>query len=355
MGQFEEGVKLVVGHNFDNNRKQPRLSIKKMVSGKHDKCSEDLIYIENMLHSYAEIVWRREDIARGYIIYRKTKYYLLDVMKTETPVLEYIYHYKDSEFCLIDVGMVDYKYKKGDLQTMYKYYNKDWYKILKSYRWKLQEQYKEEYFAIMKNIEVKIAVEYQIELLQKSEKYNLLSPRYIQNIKNEINKQLLAMDLWSGMDYSDLQRELKSQINDYLSKYIDHFKTKLLPKHQVEAEILFNRGLDANIPVDLVTLQARSNKGVKCPFFSMDIEEYKYLTQLANRIFMNPKKLTDCISKVADNTQKTVKNITSVMGRNPLYLVKKDNILILKNDTKILGTYLQGDLEKLQAYILLSA
>ena len=50
MGQFEEGVKLVVGHNFDNNRKQPRLSIKKMVSGKHDKCSEDLIYIENLLN-----------------------------------------------------------------------------------------------------------------------------------------------------------------------------------------------------------------------------------------------------------------------------------------------------------------
>lgn len=318
----------------------------------------DLIDIENVLLPYSQIIWKQEDIRKGYKEVRNNRYILLDIMKTETPVLEFVYHYKDEEqngFCLIDIGLVDKKYKSEPTQKMYKYYTEDWYKILKTYRWKLKEEEKQEYFDVMKNIELLIALKYQVEMLIKLKYYTILTQDNINIITRNLVKHLKSNGIVYNND-NDAKNELENKINKYLEKYVEYFRIKLKSEYQTEYLLWYNRGLESQIPTTIEELKLRKKRGIECPFFILDWDAYKIVSELSLRILFNVETMIDCFLQVSKEMDKSINEIIETVGKNNLSLniLEKEKIILYDDNNKI-GEYLYSEfiLKKLQTYVLI--
>ena len=317
---------------------------------------KNLIAIESLLFPYAEIIWRQKDIERTYIDYRGERYHILDVMKTETPVLEYIYIY-GNEIVGIDVGMVDRNWKTGPQQTMYRYYTEDWYKILKSYRWKLEEQYKPEYFETMTSVDLLISLKYQLTLYRNAQRYNILPTRLATIVKNDMRIELERFGIQpQGMTLLDLEDMVYEKVNELLKDSVVYYTSYLSPGHLKDNINKLIRGIESQIPTSKDEIKKRTESGIKCPFFAEDIDDFEKISSLAQRINMKTEILLECFENVSKTTGRTIRDIVNEMDRdNGLSIteVPKEGIVALKRNGEIIKVYPQRDIKKLIAYVLL--
>ena len=110
----------------------------------------DLIDIQDIIYEYSSIKWFLPDIIKGSKNVGGVTYILLDELKKEEgPVLNSIYIDGD-KVVSVDIGLVDKKYKKPIWSRMYKYYTKNWYKILKSYKKLISKDFEQEYRNLIK-------------------------------------------------------------------------------------------------------------------------------------------------------------------------------------------------------------
>ena len=334
----------------------------------------DLIDVENVLHPYAEIIWRLEDINRGFVERDGHRYYLLDQMKKETPVMEYIYRYKGDGYVAIDVGLVDKKYKTGPTEKMYRYYTDDWYKIMKSFRWKLNEDDKPGYFAAMRQVDDLISLKYTIGLIQKLEKHKLL-PRNervkmvlnvykgLDKIINEeykyddhIREVIRELGNYNEISFPELGNFMYEKINHILKKYVLYYASKLKDGDRETALLYLHRGVESQIPTSQETIKSRSNVGVKCPFFSTSMDDLEKLMGLAVRMDLPHEKIIDCFSQVSTQLGLSVTDIIQeVVGDNNLSIVSGSDGVIFREHGIEKGVYLHDDKDALRAYILLSS
>ena len=268
---------------------------------------KNLIDIENELHQYSEIIWRQDDIKRGYVYYLDTKYDLLDMISIEQPVLELLYHYK-GDFCLIDLALNDKNYIYEFSNDMYKYYTKDWYKIMKLFRWKIKKEYQAEYKQIMKTIDIFIAIYNKIILIEKVYKYRLLPAKDFYNIENDIKKELTKLNI--TFDFST-KKNLLCIVNKYLEQYIDYFKSKLNENFIEKFDFQYQRGLESKIITkDIITKRVKNN--IKCPFFSTDIEDYKRFVKITKKLSLDLDRVIECFVKISDETGKSIKDLLKI-------------------------------------------
>jgi hypothetical protein len=289
-------------------------SVVKQISTKLYSASiriRDLLEIENLLHPFSNIEWQEPDIQKGFRVINGIRYELLDIMKTETPVLEYVYVSKtlaeragSREIVAVDVGLVDPRYK-FQAEKMVSFYTEDWYKILKSFRWKLEEKHKKEYLEAMSKVNKAIALKYQIELLKRIQRTRVPED-IIENLLKEVKERLHKM----GMKYhKNISEEIYTKTNNYLSKYVEYFYKKLEPRFQKVYLLYLKRGIDAQIPVTEGELEKREKQGMKCPFFTTDIFEYDRLLSLSVRLDMEPETVVNCFVKVARKMGMSVKDL----------------------------------------------
>ena len=268
---------------------------------------KNLINIENELEQYSEIIWRLDDIKRGYVYFLDTKYDFLDILHSEQPVLEFLYKY-DGEFCLIDLALNDDSYKYDFANDMYKYYTKDWYKIMKLFRWKIQKEYQEEYKQRMKNIDIFMAIYYKIILIEKVYKYRLLPAKDFYNIEKNVKSELTKLNIKFDLN---TKKSLLSIVNKYLEKYIDYFKNKLNTDFIDKFDIQYRRGLDSQIVMkDVITKRVRND--IKCPFFSTDIEDYKRFVKITNKLSLDIDITIKCFIKISEETKNPMKVLLKI-------------------------------------------
>jgi hypothetical protein len=278
-----------------------------------------LIDVENELHQYSEIIWTLDDIKRGYIYFLNTKYTLLDMLQFEQPVLEFIYKY-EGDFCLIDLALLDNRYKYEFEQDMYKYYTQDWYKILKFFRWYIKKEYQNEYLETMKKIDLLMAIYNKIILIEKVYKYRLVSQKEFLYIENDIRINLLN----TNINFDDhAKNSIKFAVNKYLESYVEYFKNKLntnIPDKFVSQN---KRGIEAQLLVTKEIITRRVKNGVKCPFFKTDIDEYKQFMDITNKLSLDLEKTIDCFVKISEETGKRMKDLLEIAED----AMKSNNIL----------------------------
>lgn len=268
-----------------------------------------LIDVENELSDYSKLIWTLDDIKKGYISKLDTKYFLLDIITIEYPVFEFIYKYKD-DFCLIDLAAIDRKYEYEFEHNMYKYYIQDSYKIMKSFKWRIKKNYFEEYITIMKGINLLSAIYNKIILFEKVYKYKLLSEKHFLNIKNDIIKHLQKVNI---KDLNINTKEIiKNKIEIYLKNYINYFKDKLTPKYIDVVSREYHRSLEAQVLTTQYIINKRVKNNIKCPFFPMDIKEYKKIYKIINTLKLDLNSTIDCFIKISEETGKTIDELLEI-------------------------------------------
>jgi len=320
-----------------------------------DMTIKDLIDIENALHPYAEIIWSEEDIRRGFVIRNGIKYFLLQEMKTETPVLEYLYEYQNS-YVGIDVGLVDKNYKVPPVGAMYRFYIQNWYKVLKSMRWKLEDRYSGEYFTEMNKINTLSALKYQVELILKIQKGNILPRNQFVRLYNQTLDELKKVGIeLSGRGLMQVSHLLYERINEELKSNVMYFAERLVDENTRSKIILrLKRGAAAQIPSSQEKMRKRHANGIQCPFFPTDMEEYEKLLELSQRIDMNPDHVVNCFSEAAIKLGKQVHEIVNeIVKDNGLSVREEGDDIVLYHQNAVKGRYALGDKSKLQAYVLL--
>ena len=316
----------------------------------------NLIDVENALHPYAEIVWSEDDIRKGFIQRDGKRYDLLDVMKTETPVLEYVYHYRNNEYVAIDVGLVDNRFKVPIKNKIYLYYMEDWYRILKTFRWKLSENDKETYFQVMNGITNLIALKYQIGFIEKLAKGNVLPSQQIDSLLHNTYAELDKLGInHRGIELSEISKYLYENVNNILADSVKVYANKL-ENYDERKEILnrLSRGAQAHIPSTQEQLVLRRQNGFSCPFFATDLDEYEQLTDLAIRMDMDVELVINCFSRISIGLGKPVAQIIKdIVSPNQFsILIDKDKV-VLKENGREKGRYPISLKTKLQAYVLL--
>lgn len=312
----------------------------------------NLIDVEKALIPYSEIKWFPEDIQRGYIDKNGERYHILDTFKQKTPVLKYVYRY-NSQFVPIDVALIDNQYRVELPDAMYKYYTQNWYKILKSYRWKVKKEFRPDLYRTINEVDKLIALSYEIKfffLIQKLPNftyYHILK----NNVINDL-KQLGFSPLIENLE--ETNRQLNTQINDKLEKRVQEFIPILEPEYKNSIILQLERGEEAQNPVNQQQLNERYSVGIKCPFFPTDIEDYETLSKLAVRLNLPTDLVVNCFSKVATETKTPLENLVQSLGQNNYSLSILEDSVILREDILHIGVYPIDQLNTIRQLILIS-
>jgi hypothetical protein len=318
----------------------------------------DLIEVENILKPYSEIIWKKEDIKRGYIIKNEVKYDLLETLKNNQAILKYLYKYpidNKNYYVSIDVALVDKKFPfKSNI--LYNYYTGNWYKILKSFKYYIKKDYFDQYLKDLNSIDLFTSLLANVRMLSKIVKYKLINQTDFIFISSLIKKQLAL----SGFDYkqslSDIENTLIKKINTTVYDWVQFYKEQLDKKYKKEFDFYFDRIDFASIPVSKNEIKKRTKSGLRCPFYIIDIDEFNLLYELSDRILYDFRKMINCFVDISNQNNLPIwRIVTKILKRNKLYLERKDNNIILKDNDKVLKNYPEDELKKLQNYILFEA
>lgn len=299
----------------------------------HNMKIKDIIDIEKTLHSFGKIIWTLEDISKGYVIKNNIKYNFLETLK-DGHVLKFAYIF-ENKFCPVDIGVLQH----GKENFTY-YYSKNYYKIMKLYRWKLDLNYLEEYLNVMNQITYMIAVKYQIELYDR---LKMFSPVYAEQLIKTFPTILQPLNL----EYSPNTKQIiDDYVDNYLAQYVEYFYNRLKPEHKYEFLLYYKRGLEAQIPVSQEEIRKREKKGLKCPFFPTNAKEFNWILELSLRSQLDFEQLMKCILDTAEKFNIPVNDVIKTIGRNELEI--QDNSIIYKN--RIITS--SKDIKYLQTLIL---
>lgn len=311
----------------------------------------NLLDVENAILPYSEINWSVDDIRRGFIIKDGVKYFLLEAMKTETPVLEFVYKFND-QFIAIDMGLVDKNYIVRFQDNMYKYYTQNWYKILKGFRWKVKPEYQPQLLKDTSQVTRILAINAEIDLLKRVQQipyYQDLS-ELITNVKKDLASIGINMD---SEDFDQIEDRLNNDINNVLEQYVWEYMAVLQPHYRKNIIRQFARGIESSDLVNQEILRERYDTGVHCPFFPTNMKDHDLLYDLSNRMDLPTMEVMDCFSQAAIERKTTIENVMNIVGKNDLSILISENDVILRDGTKTLGKYPKSDLSKLRKIVLL--
>ena len=293
----------------------------------------DIIDIQDIIFKYSSIKWFYPDIIKGSKTIGENTYMLLEELKKSyTSVINTIYIDGDTNIS-VDIALVDKNYKKPILSRMYKYYTKNWYEILKSYKKLISKDFEQEYRSVMKTFELDNSILGQTKLLESILKYNVFPPEKIFKVSHNV-KQLLSSIGLNSLNLNDIIKELINILNNRAKPFVDYFLDKLQnPKILTYMKL---RLLEiSNIPTNKKLLVERFNKGIKCPFFEEYIDEY--LNTMSSKLMIDKTLFKSCLKKISDKKHISIQDVINKYFNDiPISRL----FLEIKND----NLYVRGDL-----------
>ena len=261
----------------------------------------DLIDIQNIVYNYSKIRWFLPDIIKGSKIVGGVTYILLDELKKEhEPVLNSIY-IDGEDIVSIDIGLVDKKYKRNQpiWSRMYKYYNKNWYQILKSYK-KLMLKgtiFEDEYQTIMKTMEIDNAILAQSNLIESLINFNVFGQNLskISGIFQKFKTNLNNIGI-TTINLKNVQKILVNKLNNKAKPYVDYFLDKLTNTGKIKTYLRLRLLNISQFTISKQILIERNTQGFQCPFFKKSFEEL--IDIFATKLMMTTDMVKKCFIKV---------------------------------------------------------
>lgn len=288
----------------------------------------DLLTIEKMIHPECEIIWSLDELKSGRKIVNGKEYSIFDVAKTETPVIEAVYIF-NNQVCAIDIGLFD-KRTGSKPQSIHNFYSQAWYKIMKSYRWKIRDEERPEYLKLMNTFVHDIALIYRLHLLETLKEG--IVPIHLREKHASIIASLRLATSGVLMSSTALQQRIDAK----LSKYIDVYFKKLKEKEVFDFLIYTKRGIEAQVRVPTRIIEHREKLGYECPFFRTSINEFRRLVELSIRTLIPPEKLIECFIQISDEKKMEINTFILYFGKNNLQLRKNgDKFILYENQTQI--------------------
>jgi hypothetical protein len=327
-------------NNFKNAKLVPVEVLKNIKNKFSQKLKlSDLIDIENILAKHNKIAWSVADVQTGYKVINGIRYDFAEVIKIKYPLLKFIYQYQNS-FCAIDLALTDVNYNTAHGQIIYNYYTENWYTIMKIFRWKIKPEYRQEYLKIMTQITFAMAVKNEVELYDKAKRfYPEIAEKIYPSLVNDLKK--------INLEYSENTIEvIENKTNKILGKYIEYFNSKIQDKEKDDFLLFYKRGMEAQIPVSFQEIRERKNRGLKCPFFSTNIEDFNWLLDLSQRIDMNFEKILKCFLDTSEKFNISVRDVIEKMSQNKCRIIQGE---IRDENNNVIMT---GEKQDLQAFVL---
>lgn len=296
----------------------------------------DLVDIQEILGRYNTIRWFLPDIEKGIKNIHGHTYNLLDELKSEQGAVLNSIYIDGKNIISVDIGLVDKKYRQPIWSRMYKYYTKNWYQILKSYKKLIGKDYEKEYRDIMGKLQYDNALLAQVKLLNSLMKYKVVDQEKINYVALDLKQHLEKKDILST-DLKYIVKKLETQLNKNSKPYVDYFLDKLTHEGKIKAYIRLRLTKISQIPTSIKKLKTRREGGNMCPFFEDD--ETEFVNTLAQKLLMNNKKLHECLRKFAGQIN-TYKFTQEVFRESPVSRL----FLQYKNDKKDL--YVRGSLTR---------
>lgn len=290
---------------------------------------KDIIDIDFELEKYSDIKWTEDDIMNGYKYDddNSIKYNLLNTLKKNYAVLKFLFIYSDKndiDYIPIDIGIIDTNQKKR-VQKCNSFYTENWYKIFKSLKWKIKKTYKTEYLMALSKIEYQNALLNRLKMLKRIIKNKLISDDNILNLESKIESEIanpLSQINDSDINLESLIKVVEKNISLTIEDDAKYFINKLKNQSDIVLKnMYFDRALVyASIPVSIKNLFERSAKGIRCPFFEVDDEEYNFLYQISVDLLLKPIIAINCFIQVASEADLLVKDIVDLNTENNIFL-----------------------------------
>jgi hypothetical protein len=315
----------------------------------------DLLHIELMLKNEGSVQWNLRDIEKGYIEFNGKQYTLLDSLRSTNSIIKYIYVPAPNIFVPIDVALKDRKYYTPRASQMYRYYIEDTYLILKRLWWAIKTEHVEYYKNIMASISSLVSLSYETDLLDKLGKFRLASKKEFNTLEDRLIKQWKQNDISiKGKTIKEISETIKHKINSQLDNVITEIIPFLKDKDRKEVQDQLTRGIEAQVLVSQQDLLARSESGMECPFFLLDIEEFQTLRNLAQRLELNWELVSDCFIQIGNRLNLSPKTLVDkAVGKNRLNLKSSESgkVTVFNGQTK-LGSFDPSLKKYIQLYIL---
>ena len=234
---------------YENLKKNNLLPLE-VINSLHKQLFEDklnlkiLLGIEKQLYSYSKIIWNVNDILRGYKIFKGTSYFLLDELKNENFILEYLYKYNNN-YVSVDFALRDKDIKIDSIKkVMNSFYTQDLYQILKKFKWKLKDNDRIEFVGTLKKFELLIALIYQVNIIFKIQMHQFTRKLKDQRIMNSIISQIYQNLLenlkyinsnisWKILEINSIFKILNQKLNHELENIIPYYLNKLMIKQHI--------------------------------------------------------------------------------------------------------------------------
>ena len=127
----------------------------------------------------------------------------------------------------------------------------------------------------------------------------------------------------ANLPFLVVEKNISQSIEGDAKYFIDKLKN---PTDIILKNMYFDRALVyATIPVSIKNLLARSAKGIRCPFFEVDDQEYNFLYQFSVDLLLEPIKTIDCFIQVANQDELLIKDIVDINTDTNIFLKLVDD------------------------------
>lgn len=327
----------------------------------------DLIDVQEILSPLNTIRWNLDDVMKGTKVIDGKTYHLLEELKNdqEGPVINSIY-IDGLKIVSFDIGIVDIRYRQPIWDRMYKYYTRDWYKILKSYKKLISKDCEQEYQDVMKTMEYINALKAQIHLVRNLIRYKPVSDDQIVYVTNQIHKDLQTVGIFYN-NLIDVENTITIQLNTMAYPYVDYFLDKLTNFGKIKVMRLLRLVEMTKDPVPRGILMSRRRGGSKCPFLDTSVDNF--ITEVSKKLLYPREIIEKCIKEVSRDNKIDIREIPQLFQKHPihrLFLQKYKNTIkvrgifnikdhnFLRTMKKHNGYYVieQKDLENIRIYML---
>ena len=302
----------------------------------------DLIETKQITRPYSEIVWSLEDLMAGEKRALGETYTIPQLMREGYfPIAKLIYRFENTEeYCAVDFTLSDRRFK-SELSPLHDYYLEDYYKIFKSYKWYIEYQYKREFANSMRGIQRYTGLLGRVKLLEMIDKYKI--PLATEKLREGVRQQARIL----GIPIEDLPRK----ISEESKRYIEYFRHRVQEKYISTIDKYQIRAKEAKARI----IQAEIKDSGECPFFSLPIDLFDKVYDLARRSLLHPERVIECIKNVASTHGKTAIQVAKELAlTQELRLVRGlyDIEVYRGNELLFREPFQESTLNKLKTYVL---
>jgi hypothetical protein len=251
---------------------------------------QDLISARAMTREYSEIVWKTPDEIINGKIFNGKKYTLENEMKKGRNCMARFVFLYQNDVIQVELSVIDDRFLKNPF-IIHEHYGRNLYKVFKSLKWYLPENVKKEYAKELNSMEWFPAVLDRLKIIDQID-----DKKITEKVRLDIEKNLKE----KGYDVTikDAKKVLTKELYDRSQLLIKKYTPLIDPNYKDEVEFYFLRAKQS-ISTPQKVIRDRCAKGIKCPFFDIQIDDFNFLWNLADRALLSREKIMYCVTELS--------------------------------------------------------